>query len=141
MTIQDHLKLKQSTQQEYLANLKDEINKINTELISYQTRQEQYLTFISNSSIRREDILSKIADYESQLAKMIPELESALQNKESYSEHALEVQANFNDLNDQLTERSSTYNQRNSSFHQQQNRVSALEKEIEYKENNLKILT
>jgi chromosome segregation protein len=79
-----HLKLKQSTQQEYLANLKDEINKINTELISYQTRQEQYLNFISNSSIRREDILSKIADYETQLANMVPELENALQNKESY---------------------------------------------------------
>ena len=136
-----HLKLKQSTQQEYLANLKDEINKINTELISYQTRQEQYLNFISNSSIRREDILSKIADYETQLTNMVPELANALQNKEAFSEHALTVQANFNDLNDQLTERSSTYNQRNISFHQQQNRVSALEKEIEYKENNLKILT
>ncbi len=132
--------LKQSTQSDLLVDLKDEINKINTELISYKTRQEQYLTFISNSSIRKEDILSKIEDYQNQLNAMVPELESALQHKESYSQHVQDVQANFNQLNDQLTERSSTYNQRNIAFHQQQNRVSGLEKEIEYKQNNLKML-
>ena len=132
--------LKQSTKNNELGALKDEINKINTELISYKTRQEQYHNFISDSSVRKEDIEKKIEEYSSQLLSMVPELENAIASKDNLQEHVQQVQQIFNDLNDRLTERSSVYNQRNIQFHQQQNKVQALDKELEYKMNNLKVL-
>lgn len=132
--------LKQSTKSVELGLLKDDINKINTELISYKTRQEQYQNFISDSSVRREDIERKIEEYSNQLVSMVPELENALVSKDSLHAHVNDVQQRFNELNDRLQERSGIYNQRNIHFHQQQNKVSALDKEMEYKLNNLKML-
>lgn len=132
--------LKQSTKNEEISSIKDEINKVNTELISYKTRQEQYHNFISDSSVRKEDIERKIEDYNQQLSNMIPELESAIAKKDELQEHLQDAQLNYNDLNDRLTAKSAEYNQRNIQFHQQQNKVSSIDKELEYKLNNFKML-
>lgn len=132
--------LKQSTRQQELATLRDEINKVNTELISYKTRQDQYNTFISNSSVRREDIERKIEEYNLNLEAMVPELEKANLQKESLSENVMEIQDRFSELNENLSEKSARYNQKNIEFHQQQNKVNTIEKEAEYKNNNLKTL-
>jgi chromosome segregation protein len=132
--------LKQSTKVSELNTLKDEINKINTELISYQTRQEQYNAFISNSSNRREDILKKIEEYDENLQSMVPELENANQQKLTLTENVTRLQSRFNELNEQVSELSGNYNQKNIQFHQQENKVSGIVKEIEYKNNNYKTL-
>lgn len=132
--------LKQSTKTNEISVMKDEINKVNTELISYKTRQEQYHNFINDSSVRKEDIQRKIEDYNHQLESMVPELEQAIASKDELHAHVQDSQQLFNELNDKLSERSGSFNQRNIQFHQQQNKVSQLEKEIEYKNNNLKML-
>ncbi len=132
--------LKQSTKNEELSILKDEINKINTELISYKTRQEQYHNFISDSSVRKEDIARKIEEYNQQLSNMIPELEQAIAKKSELQDHLQDAQTNYNDNNDKLTEKSAEYNQLNIRFHQQQNKVAGIDKEMEYKLNNFKML-
>lgn len=136
-SIQDR---KQSTRYSELNELKDEINKINTELVSYKTRQEQYSAFINNSSVRKEDILRKIEEYDAALTTMIPELDSAHEKKSTLSENVQGVQQKFNELNTSLTEKSGNYNQKNILFHQQQNKVATLEKELEYKSHNLQML-
>lgn len=132
--------LKQSTKTNEISVMKDEINKINTELISYKTRQEQYHNFISDSSVRKEDIQRKIEEYNQQLESMVPELEQAIASKDELLQHVQDSQQLFNELNDKLSERSGSFNQRNIHFHQQQNKVAQLDKEIEYKNNNLKML-
>lgn len=132
--------LKQSTKTNEISVMKDEINKVNTELISYKTRQEQYHNFINDSSVRKEDIQRKIEEYNHQLESMVPELEQAIASKDELHAHVQDSQQLFNELNDKLSERSGSFNQRNIQFHQQQNKVSQLEKEIEYKNNNLKML-
>ncbi len=132
--------LKQSTKTNEISVMKDEINKVNTELISYKTRQEQYHNFISDSSVRKEDIQRKIEEYNHQLESMVPELEQAIASKDELHAHVQDSQQLFNELNDKLSERSGSFNQRNIQFHQQQNKVSQLEKEVEYKNNNLKML-
>ncbi len=132
--------LKQSTKTNEISVMKDEINKVNTELISYKTRQEQYHNFISDSSVRKEDIQRKIEEYNHQLESMVPELEQAIASKDELHAHVQDSQQLFNELSDKLSERSGSFNQRNIQFHQQQNKVSQLEKELEYKNNNLKML-
>jgi chromosome segregation protein len=132
--------LKQSTKTNEISVMKDDINKVNTELISYKTRQEQYHNFINDSSVRKEDIQRKIEDYNHQLESMVPELELAVASKDELHTHVQDSQQLFNELSDKLAERSGSYNQRNIQFHQQQNKVDQLDKEIEYKNNNLKML-
>jgi chromosome segregation protein len=132
--------LKQSTKTNEISVMKDDINKVNTELISYKTRQEQYHNFINDSSVRKEDIQRKIEDYNHQLESMVPELELAVASKDELHTHVQDSQQLFNELSDKLAERSGSFNQRNIQFHQQQNKVDQLDKEIEYKNNNLKML-
>ncbi|GAA4916602.1 chromosome segregation protein SMC [Mucilaginibacter defluvii] len=111
-----------------------ELSKLNTELITIKTRQEQYQAFIENSLNRKQDIANKIASITQDILKLKPELEELKTQKQIQNEQMLEKQADFAELNELVTVRSNAYNQENIRFHQQQNKVSGLFKDIEYRE-------
>ncbi|MBE9586266.1 chromosome segregation protein SMC [Mucilaginibacter sp. JRF] len=111
-----------------------ELSKLNTELITIKTRQEQYQAFIENSLNRKQDIASKIESITQETLKLKPELEELKTQKQIQNEQMLEKQADFAELNELATVRSNAYNQENIRFHQQQNKVSGLFKDIEYRE-------
>src|SRR6202012_155088 len=54
--------------------------------------------------------------------------------KEVKGELLATKQTAFNELNEQFTVQSNTYNQENIRFHQQQNKVSGLVKDMDYRE-------
>ncbi|MCD8742065.1 chromosome segregation protein SMC [Mucilaginibacter roseus] len=111
-----------------------ELSKLNTELITIKTRQEQYQAFIENSLNRKQDIANKIESITQNILKLKPELEELKTQKQIQNEQMLEKQADFAELNELVTVRSNAYNQENIRFHQQQNKVSGLFKDIEYRE-------
>ena len=45
-----------------------------------------------------------------------------------------DLQENFNEISDILTEKSAVFNQQNIHFHQQQNKVSGIQKDLEYRD-------
>ncbi|RYG35824.1 MAG: chromosome segregation protein SMC, partial [Chitinophagaceae bacterium] len=107
---------------------------LNTELITIKTRQEQYQTFIENSLNRKEDIARKIAGIGEETLALQPQLAELKIQKQEQGELLVEKQAEFAELNELLTVRSNAYNQENIRFHQQQNKVSGLVKDLEYRE-------
>ncbi len=111
-----------------------ELSKLNTELITIKTRQEQYQAFIENSLNRKQDIAQKIESINNDMLSMRPQLEELKVQKQAHNEDMLEKQAEFAELNEMVTVRSNAYNQENIRFHQQQNKVSGLNKDIEYRE-------
>lgn len=111
-----------------------ELNRLNTELITIKTRQEQYQTFIENSLNRKEDINRKIASINEETLALQPQLADLKDQKLTQSELLLEKQAEFAELNEMVTVRSNAFNQENIRFHQQQNKVSGLVKDLEYRE-------
>ncbi|MCC8407472.1 chromosome segregation protein SMC [Mucilaginibacter sp. UR6-1] len=111
-----------------------ELSKLNTELITIKTRQEQYQAFIENSLNRKQDIANKIDSIRQDVLKLKPELEELKTQKQIQNEQMVEKQADFAELNEMVTVRSNAYNQENIRFHQQQNKVSGLFKDIEYRE-------
>jgi chromosome segregation protein len=52
----------------------------------------------------------------------------------------LDKQQAFNELNEMVSVQSNTYNQENIRFHQQQNKVSGLVKDLDYRETQLETL-
>jgi chromosome segregation protein len=117
-----------------------ELNLLNTELITVKTRQEQYQTFIENSLNRKDDIARKIESIKGERISLQPQLEELKTQKQMQSDLLTEKQAAFNELNEYVSVQSNAYNQENIRFHQQQNKVSGLIKDLEYREAQLESL-
>jgi chromosome segregation protein len=125
--------LNESSQKDLINLLQLEINKLNNEFTSVKTKQEQYLAFIENSLNRKQDIEQKIASISSELLSSEPLLEELKIKKSEKEVQVLQFQQNYNELSELLTSKSGLFNQENIRFHQQQNKVSSLEKDLEYR--------
>ncbi|WP_353197105.1 chromosome segregation protein SMC [Parapedobacter defluvii] len=126
--------LKGSSQKARMEELGQQLNRLNNELVSVKTKQEQYQAFIANSQNRKQDIEQKMANITRELKEAEPRLEALQADKENQSTALLEMQSAFQDLSEVLTEKSSAHNQENIRFHQQQNKVSGIDKDLEYRE-------
>ncbi|MDR6940812.1 chromosome segregation protein SMC [Mucilaginibacter pocheonensis] len=132
--------LKASTKAGELNERQQILNRLNTELITVKTRQEQYQTFIENSLNRKEDIARKIATITDEILALQPMLAELKTQKEIQNDLLTEKQAAFNELNEYVSVQSNTYNQENIRFHQQQNKVSGLVKDLDYRDTQLESL-
>ena len=127
--------LKASGKAAELRKQQDDLQKLNTELVTVKTRQEQYQTFIENSLNRKDDIARKIEGINAEIAALHPLLADLKVQQEQQKQLLAEKQAAFNELNELVTVQSNQYNQENIRFHQQQNKVSGLGKDLEYRYN------
>ena len=126
--------LKASGRQVEISQKQQEINRLNTELVTVKTRREQYQTFIESSRNRKEDIARKIAGIADEVLKLQPAVLEYKTQKQIQGDLLAEKQAAFAELAEQVTVRSNQYNQENIKFHQQQNKVSGLLKDLDYRE-------
>ncbi len=126
--------LKGSSQKDFIDEQRLQLNRLNNELTTVKTKQEQYQTFINSSQNRKQDIETKVANIIAQLEKSEPELhsfkETALENQTVLSK----LEDSYHELTEILNEKSSVYNQENIKFHQQQNKVNTLQRDVEYRE-------
>ena len=126
--------LKASGKSSEINQQQQDLNRLNTELITVKTRQEQYQAFIENSRNRKEDIALKINSIKDEMLRLQPELAELKTQKEIQGDLLNEKQLSFNELNEYTSVQSNTYNQENIRFHQQQNKVSGLVKDMDYRE-------
>ena len=126
--------LKASGKAEELKQKQQEVNRLHTELITVKTRQEQYQTFINNSLNRKDDIARKIRSIQDDTLNLQPLLAELKTKKQIQNDLLISKQAIFNELNEHVTVQSNAYNQENIRFHQQQNKVSGLVKDLDYRE-------
>ena len=110
-----------------------DLNLLNNELITVKTRQEQYQTFIENSLNRKADIAAKIGSIKEEMIALQPQLVALKEQQQDQKELHAEKQAAFNELNEYVTAQSNAYNQENIRYHQQQNKVSGLIKDLDYR--------
>ncbi|HEY1061771.1 MAG TPA: chromosome segregation protein SMC [Daejeonella sp.] len=140
---EEEIKLKDlidSSQKDLLQESQLEINRLSNEYTSVKTKQEQYLAFIENSLNRKQDIEQKIASIGNELIAAEPLLIELKVNKRIKQEQVLNDQQSYNELAESLNSKSALYNQENIRFHQQQNKVSGIEKDLEYRESQQKNL-
>ncbi|MCO5934840.1 chromosome segregation protein SMC [Mucilaginibacter sp. RB4R14] len=132
--------LKVSNKTNELRQQQYELNQVNTELITVKTKQEQYQAFIENSLNRKQDIANKVAGIKNNIITLGPQLIHLKEQKQAQAVLMLDKQQAFNELNEMVTVQSNTYNQENIRFHQQQNKVSGLLKDLDYRETQLEHL-
>lgn len=128
------------SQTDLLSLLQIEINKLSNEFTSVKTKQEQYSAFIENSLNRKHDIDQKIISISSELLTKEPLLTEFRIKKSRKEVQLLQYQSKYNEFGEVLTSKSGLFNQENIRFHQQQNKVSGIEKDLEYRESQKKSL-
>lgn len=126
-------KLKESSQKGVIDQVRGEISRTQAEYHSLKAKQEQYQAFISSNNTRTEDLKQKITRYTAELEQLGPKLSELKTTREMLMARLSALQEGFVLLSEQLNEKSSVYNQENIVFHQQQNKVSGLQKDLEYK--------
>ena len=126
--------LKVSGKAEEIKKKIQEVNNLNTELVTVKTRQEQYQAFIDNSLNRKQDIAKKIFTLKEEMLSLQPLLARLKTDKQVQNDVLLSKQAVFNELNEHILVQSNVYNQENIRYHQHQNKVSGLSKDIGYRE-------
>jgi chromosome segregation protein len=89
-----------------------QMNQLNTELITVKTRQEQYQAFIDNSRNRKEDIARKIATIKEDMVALQPQLAEYKTQKEIQSDLLQDKQQAFNELNEMVTVQSTVTTRR-----------------------------
>lgn len=124
---------KSNSQKELLGELGRQLNQISQQLISVQIKFEQHQTFITNSQNRKQDIELQTEKIKQDLLHKKHGLIELNSNKAGLERDFQELNEQFRELSDILTEKSSDYNQDNLQFHQQQNKVSSLDKDLEYR--------
>lgn len=124
---------KNTSQKELLSELGIQLNQLSQQLISIQIKHEQHQAFITNSQNRKQDIEQQIEKIGVELKSKKSLLIDLNSQKAGQELDFQEMNEHFRELSDQLTEKSSDYNQDNLRFHQQQNKVSGLDKDLEYR--------
>ena len=140
---EEEIKLKDlidSSKKDILQESQQEINRLSNEYTSVKTKQEQYLAFIENSLNRKQDIEQKIVSIANELLASEPLLVELKVNKQIKQEQVLNAQQMYNELAESLNSKSALFNQENIRFHQQQNKVSGIDKDLEYRESQQKNL-
>lgn len=126
--------LRLTSQKDVIDELRMVLNRLNNELTSVMTKQEQYQTFIVNSQTRKQDIERQIANIRDNLQQAEPALRILKVEAESGQKQLVELQEAYADITEVLQEKSAFFNKENIRFHQQQNKVASLKKDLEYRE-------
>lgn len=126
--------LRATSKKTHIEELSQQLNRLNHELVSVKTKQEQYQAFITNSQHRKQDIEEKIIHISNELLASEPRLETLRAAEASQAIELQTIQDTFQEISELLTEKSTAYNQENIRFHQQQNKVDGILKDLEYRQ-------
>ncbi|HLU86948.1 MAG TPA: hypothetical protein VKZ44_04270, partial [Taishania sp.] len=129
--------LEGTSKKELLAELKEEANRLENELIATKSRHEQHEHFLQQNKTRKVDLASKLQTVQTNLLTIGSELAGLRDISEKNRTKLLGIEEGFLVLNEDLIEKSSLYNQQNLQFHQQKNKVASLTSDLEYRETQL----
>ncbi|HMR17817.1 MAG TPA: chromosome segregation protein SMC [Sphingobacterium sp.] len=132
--------LKAQSQKELIDELRIQLNRTENEWTSVKTKQEQYEAFISSSQNRKQDIEQKLATITQELSRVEPALKILKAESEAKQKQLSDLQLTYQELDDILSDKSAAYNQENIRLHQQRNKVSGTQKDLEYRESQKEAL-
>ncbi|MEZ5058740.1 MAG: chromosome segregation protein SMC, partial [Saprospiraceae bacterium] len=115
-------------------NARESLSKVTQERISISSKLENLNNVLKESGDKEQRIIEEIT----QLIQANQEIENNLEAKTAQINTAKaqisEVDASFKKMSDQLSEASSAFNEKNIAFIRQQNKVSAFQRELNFRE-------
>ncbi len=133
----DFEKLKSNNMRHQVEELQNSLRQVTEEYVSVRTKSEQFSSLLSNTDLRREDILEKVDS-------LLKELDDLKPNAQAFLHGLLEQETKLSELTEKLAaqsdlhgQKSTAFNEQNIFYHQQENRVKSAEQEIRFKQESM----
>jgi chromosome segregation protein len=120
-----------------IEELQNTIRQVNEEYVSFRTKREQFSQLLSNTDLRKEDILEKIDSLLKELDDLKPKAQALQQEVQLQESRMGEITGKLTAENDILSQKSAAYNEQNIYLHQQENRVKSIDQEIRFKQESM----
>lgn len=117
---------------------RNRLNQLLQEKVGFTTRRENFETFIKGVNDKRSGLEASNEKLVTQIKKIEEELAEKMDLVSSIKEQISNMDGSFRDVAEQLSQASSHFNERNINFIRQQNKVGALQRELVFRENQLK---
>lgn len=114
-----------------------QLNKTIQEMASLQAKRESYDNYLAESAFRRKEFEERIVELSAKNSEIEKALTSLLEEVESARRRILNTDGSFRQVAEELSKASAAFNEKNIAFIQQQNKVSAIQRELSYKEKSL----
>ncbi|MEM7550458.1 MAG: chromosome segregation protein SMC [Bacteroidota bacterium] len=126
-------RLKESTQKFKVDDLRSEINQLNQQLVSIQTKKEQFDNLITSNTTRREDLVTNADALRIEIGEEKPKVLNFEEELKALEEKAGHLKAELTVQQQKLSEKSTTYNEAHIKLLQKENAVKSMDQEISYK--------
>ncbi len=131
------VQLKDETKRPRIEFLQNEIYRINEDFVSYRTKREQFTQLIHSNRTNKEDISAKIEELRRACDKLKPLVEVESSQLQELEAKAQMTNQKLVQENEDLSNKSNTFNEHNLMFHQQKNQLSNAESELSFKKTTL----
>lgn len=132
--------LKISSHQAIIDQLRIVLNRLNNELITASTKQEQQQNIMQNNHGRKHVVEEKIISIREALEKNNPELQQLKEQQQNQDQELAILEENAIALFEELTEKTTLFNEENIRYHQQKSKIDGLLKDVEFRETQLESL-
>lgn len=130
-------KLKDQNLEGQIQQQKSDLNRLSQEKVGLQTRLENFESFIREVLQKKDQIQERIGVLERSIAAIDEQLSAKQQLLAEAKERILNTDGTYRKVAEQLSEASTTFNNKNIAFIQQQNKVTALQRELSFREKQL----
>lgn len=117
---------------------RNRLNQLLQEKVGFTTRRENFESFIKGVNDKRTQLEASNEKLITQIKKIEEELAEKMDLVSSIKEQISNMDGSFRDVAEQLSQASTQFNERNINFIRQQNKVGALQRELVFRENQLK---
>ncbi|MCB0639724.1 MAG: chromosome segregation protein SMC [Lewinella sp.] len=110
------------------------LNQISQQKVSLVTRLENFQSFIDDVAAKDQQLLATIEQREKDNEAIDQQLRAAHQRVEEIKSQMADTDGSYREIADQMSAASAAFNEKNIAFIRQQNRVSALQQELSFRE-------
>lgn len=132
--LSDLIKLKEINHKKSLEEWQIKINETNERFISVRTKKEQLTDLLNSNANRKEDIIERLGELENSIKNSQNLLIDKIFAFETVQKELKLLNESLENESLRLVEKSQIFNGENIQYHQQVNRLTSLEQEIDFKQ-------
>ncbi|RME94446.1 MAG: chromosome segregation protein SMC, partial [Bacteroidetes bacterium] len=130
-------KLKQQDGQRAIQQAQQVLNQIAQQRVSLDTRMENFQAFVEEVSSKDAQLLAAVEKLEAENAEIDAQLKGAERRLQEIKAQIANTDGSYREIAEQLSRASAAFNEKHITFIRQQNRVTALQQELSFREKQL----
>ena len=125
--------LKLQSAKKEIAEIQSKIKQLENQKISADTRQEQFQAFITSNLSKAETIVQQLKLVEQKIQEIEPKLQELYKEEQLLNEKISLFEREMLEINEFSMQQSSKFNEENIRFHQKENKLHSIKKDVDYR--------